>query len=166
MDNDKRCYIALTFHLVMKWWLFSINLIWFHKCYKLVKWVLFIIFNHISTHIVPNLKVPPLPNYPWGTKKMDSLVRLKHFYIIYMLLKLEYCMQWQYVRYLSIINLILSCCGWPNIIRFGLRTKNLLNPLHELYKYVILRWEEGIINNTFFFWILSKMWHAIALKLE
>jgi hypothetical protein len=41
--------------------------IWFYKCYKWVKWVLSIIFNHIPTHIVPNLKVP-LENYPCEPK--------------------------------------------------------------------------------------------------
>jgi hypothetical protein len=53
--------------------------IWFYKCYKLIKWVSFIIFNHIPTHIIPNLKVsPPPPQITFVTPK-NGLSRVQFF---------------------------------------------------------------------------------------
>jgi hypothetical protein len=42
--------------------------IWLFKCYDLIKWVPFKIFNQTLTPIIPNLKVPH-KNYPYNTKK-------------------------------------------------------------------------------------------------
>jgi len=96
-------------------------------------------------HIVPNLMVPPPPQTILGAQKMDNLVCLNptlHNLHVIETWQWQYCMQWQCVYYLSIIGLILSC-GWPNIIWFGPKIKNLLNLLHEIYKYVTWRWGEG-----------------------
>jgi hypothetical protein len=57
MDYEKRSYITLKIHDVMKWWhLFLVFLIWFFKWYNLIKYIYFKIFNQILTHIILNLK--------------------------------------------------------------------------------------------------------------
>jgi len=43
------------------------------KGYRVIKWVPSIIFNHIPTHIVPNLKVTPA-KLPLWHQKMETLV--------------------------------------------------------------------------------------------
>jgi hypothetical protein len=64
--------------------------IWFFKCYRLVKWIPCIIFNHMPTHIVPNLKVPPLsPKLPLWHQKMDTLVCQDPKALIYVIAKHE-----------------------------------------------------------------------------
>jgi hypothetical protein len=61
MNYDKKSYIIWKIRLAQ--WnggiLSFIFQILFFKCYSLIKWVHFKIFNQTSTHIIPNFKVGP-----------------------------------------------------------------------------------------------------------